>query len=45
MTMGDAEARAAVAVLTALTLAGALRRSQDLTPFDMAVWFARTSHV
>ena len=27
----------------ALTLACALLRSQDLTPFDMAVWFSRTA--
>lgn len=29
----------------ALTLACALLKSQDLTPFDMAVWFSRTPHV
>ena len=31
----------AVATTEALTLACALLRSQDLTPFDMAMWFSR----
>jgi hypothetical protein len=30
-----------VSATEALTLACALLRSQDLTPFDMAVWFSR----
>jgi len=30
-----------VSTTDALTLACALLRSQDLTPFDMAVWFSR----
>jgi hypothetical protein len=30
-----------VSATDALTLACALLRSQDLTPFDMAVWFSR----
>jgi hypothetical protein len=30
-----------VATTDALTLACALLRSQDLTPFDMAMWFSR----
>jgi hypothetical protein len=30
-----------VSATDALTLACALLRSQDLTPFDMAIWFAR----
>ena len=34
-----------VTATDALTLACALLRSQDLTPFDMAVWFSRTSRV
>jgi hypothetical protein len=34
-----------VSATDALTLACALLRSQDLTPFDMAVWFSRTPHV
>ena len=34
-----------VSATEALTLACALLRSQDLTPFDMAVWFSRTPHV
>ena len=32
---------ASVSTTDALTLACALLRSQDLTPFDMAVWFSR----
>lgn len=32
---------ATVSTTDALTLACALLRSQDLTPFDMAVWFSR----
>jgi hypothetical protein len=35
---------AAVSTTEALTLACALLRSQDLTPFDMALWFPRGSH-
>ena len=31
----------AVSTTEALTLACALLRSQDLTPFDMAMWFSR----
>jgi hypothetical protein len=31
----------AVSTTDALTLACALVRSQDLTPFEMAVWFSR----
>ena len=31
-----------VATTDAITLACALLRSQDLTPFDMAVWFSRS---
>jgi hypothetical protein len=31
----------AVSTTDALTLACALLRSQDLTPFDMAMWFSR----
>ena len=31
-----------VSTTEALTLACALLRSQDLTPFDMAVWFSRS---
>ena len=34
-----------VSTTDALTLACALLRSQDLTPFDMAVWFSRTPNV
>ena len=34
-----------VSATDALTLACALLRSQDLTPFDMAMWFSRTSRV
>jgi len=34
-----------VSATDALTLACALLRSQDLTPFDMAVWFSRTPNV
>jgi hypothetical protein len=34
-----------VSTTEALTLACALLRSQDLTPFDMAIWFSRTPHV
>jgi hypothetical protein len=30
-----------VATTDAITLACALLRSQDLTPFDMAMWFSR----
>ena len=30
-----------VATTDAITLACALLRSQDLTPFDMAIWFSR----
>jgi hypothetical protein len=30
-----------ISTTEALTLACALLRSQDLTPFDMAVWFSR----
>jgi len=30
-----------VSTTEALTLACALLRSQDLTPFDMALWFSR----
>jgi hypothetical protein len=30
-----------VSTTDALTLACALLRSQDLTPFDMAIWFSR----
>ena len=30
-----------VATTDAITLACALLRSQDLTPFDMAMWFAK----
>ena len=33
--------RADVSTTEALTLACALLRSQDLTPFDMAMWFSR----
>ncbi|MEI9812685.1 MAG: hypothetical protein WDO18_08420 [Acidobacteriota bacterium] len=32
---------ASVSTTEALTLACALLRSQDLTPFDMALWFSR----
>ena len=32
-----------VSTTDALTLACALLRSQDLTPFDMALWFSRTA--
>jgi hypothetical protein len=32
---------AGVSTTEALTLACALLRSQDLTPFDMALWFSR----
>jgi hypothetical protein len=31
-----------VSTTEALTLACALLRSQDLTPFDMAIWFSRS---
>lgn len=33
---------AGISTTDALTLACALVRSQDLTPFEMAVWFSRT---
>jgi hypothetical protein len=33
-----------VSTTDALTLACALLRSQDLTPFDMAMWFSRGPH-
>jgi hypothetical protein len=33
-----------VSTTDALTLACALVRSQDLTPFEMAVWFSRGRH-
>ena len=34
-----------VSATEALTLACALLRSQDLTPFDMAVWFSREGRI
>jgi hypothetical protein len=33
-----------ISTTDALTLACALVRSQDLTPFEMAVWFSRGQH-
>ena len=33
-----------VSTTDAITLACALVRSQDLTPFEMAVWFSRGEH-